>query len=140
MSPEMWSWRLSGRAAAAPGDARRLALIEDDEQVRESLALFLKRRGFLIEAYPSAMDFLHRPRRPKLACLLIDFRMARVNGIELLQTLRAQGDKTPALLITGLFSSTLRARALAAGFTDVVEKPAMAEKLEARIAAIVKET
>lgn len=118
-------------------EPERLALIEDDDQVRRSMTLLLRGRGYAVDVYEGAIELLSLRRRPRVACLLIDFKMAHMNGIELLNRLRAKGDMTPALMITGFFSPTLRKRALAAGFEDVMEKPATADRLSARIAVIL---
>lgn len=100
----------------------RVALVEDDEQVRRSLMMLMRARGFAVDAYRSGLELLSNYDALQVDCLLIDYKMPRVNGVELLTKLRAMGDTTPALMITGYYSPTLRARAIETGYIDVVEK------------------
>lgn len=62
-------------------------------------------------------------------CLLIDYKMPRVDGLEVIKRLRARNDRTPAIMITGFYSETLRQKALSNGFMDVVEKPTRPDAL-----------
>ncbi|MGB4346445.1 MAG: response regulator, partial [Burkholderiaceae bacterium] len=63
------------------------------------------------------------------ACLIADYLMPDIDGINLLRKLRKQGWSGPALLITGHFDATLDKRALAAGYMAVFEKPLQSERL-----------
>jgi CheY-like chemotaxis protein len=68
------------------------------------------------------MEILTNQPALQVDCLLIDYKLPRFNGVELLEKMRLAGDHTPAVLITGYYSPTLRDRAIEAGFLDVVEK------------------
>jgi FixJ family two-component response regulator len=100
----------------------RVALVEDDEEVRYSLMMLLRSRGFSVDSYRNGMEILTNQPALQVDCLLIDYKLPRFNGIELLEKMRLAGDHTPAVLITGYYSPTLRDRAIEAGFLDVVEK------------------
>lgn len=119
-------------------DARdiRVALVEDDQQVRRSLLLLLRTRGFSVDVYRNGMELLSNRSRTNVDCLLVDYKMPQLNGLDLVRILRQNGDNTPALMITGFFSPTLRARALQVGFADVVEKSSEPQNLLDQIRAV----
>lgn len=101
----------------------RLILVEDDENVRRSMTMLLRARGFQIDAYRNGTEFLMMQGQHGGDCLLIDYKMPRIDGLELMRRLRQQDDQTPGIMVTGFYSETLRNRALTAGFTDILEKP-----------------
>lgn len=109
--------------------AHRLVLIEDDENVRRSMTMLLRARGFIIDAYRSGTEFLTLQGRHGGDCLLIDYKMPRLDGLELMRRLRAGNDSTPAIMITGYYSDSLLARARSVGFAEVLEKPATPKAL-----------
>ncbi len=114
-----------------------IVIVEDDEDVRHSTTLMLRARGFTVDVYRSGSELLSNRFLPPADCLLIDYKMPRIDGLELLPRLRAAGLQAPALMITGFFSTTLRKRAQLAGYVDLVEKPAPALVLLEHIAAII---
>jgi FixJ family two-component response regulator len=101
----------------------KIIFVEDDTDVRRSITLMLRSRGFSVEAYRSGFELLSNRIVPNADCLLIDYIMPRIDGLDLLRQLRTKGLLAPALLITGFVSTTLNKRAQAAGFADVIEKP-----------------
>lgn len=107
----------------------RLVLIEDDENVRRSMTMLLRARGFVIDAYRSGTEFLTLQGSHGGDCLLIDYKMPRLDGLEVMRRLRAGNDTTPAIMITGYYSDSLLARARSVGFAQVLEKPATPEAL-----------
>lgn len=114
-----------------------ILLVEDDDQVRRSIKLFLRGRGYAVDAYSSAAELLSLHPRPNADFMLIDYKMARMDGLDLLKRLRAEGDDTPALMLTGYFSQTLRERAIDVGYADVMEKPTGAQALMSKISSIL---
>ncbi len=103
--------------------ASRLVLVEDDENVRRSMTMLLRARGFQIDAYRNGTEFLMMQGQHGGDCLLIDYKMPRIDGLELMRRTRQQDDQTPGIMVTGFYSETLRNRALMAGYTDILEKP-----------------
>ncbi len=118
----------------------KIVLVEDDENVRRSMALLLRARGFSVQVFRTGTELLNRRTLPDADCLLIDYKMPDVDGLVLLKRLRQSGLAVPALLVTGLFSNTLRARAIEAGFSDVIEKPALGDTLPQKISDLVAKT
>ncbi|MEM9939666.1 MAG: response regulator [Pseudomonadota bacterium] len=114
----------------------RIVLIEDDADVSRSLALFLRARGAMVEIYKDGRAFLLNHTEHSGHCILSDYKMPLLDGLELIRRLRALGDTTPAIMITGYYSNTLKARAIEAGYTDVLEKPTPPDILMQRISAL----
>lgn len=114
--------------AISPSSARRvvqsarLVLVEDDESVRRSMTMFLRARGFQLETYRSGTEFLLMQGQHGGDCLLIDYKMPRLDGLEVMRRVRRLNDPTPGIMITGFYSDSLRRRALEAGFDEVLEK------------------
>lgn len=111
----------------------RLILVEDDENVRRAMTMLLRARGYHIDTYRSGTEFLMTNAAHGGDCLLIDYKMPRIDGLEVMRRLRAERDKTPGIMITGYYSQSLRERALDAGYAEILEKPAMPGALVALI-------
>ena len=90
---------------------RRLILVEDDESVRRSMTMLLRTRGFQIDAYRSGSEFLTMTGLHGGDCLLIDYKMPRIDGM---QRIRSNNDQTPGIMITVYYSDSLQRRALRA--------------------------
>lgn len=115
----------------------RLVLVEDDENVRRSMVVLMRARGFHIDAYRNATEFLLMNGQHGGDCLLVDYKMPRIDGLELMRRTRKLNDQTPAIMITGFYSDSLKDRALAAGYANVLEKPSTPTMLEAMIAGVI---
>lgn len=109
-------------------------IVDDDPAVRSSLQFCLEIEGFLVRTYACASDLLDDPDLPQSGCLVIDYRLPRMNGLELLSELRRRRIGLPAILVTTHPSEYVRARAAAAGI-PVIEKPLLNEALFDRIRA-----
>lgn len=98
-------------------------VVDDDQAVRDSLALLVHSVGLQVETFASAGDFLdaYRPDRP--GCLITDIRMPGMSGLELQEQLCADGHHIPVIVLTGFGDVPAAVRALKAGAVDFVEKP-----------------
>jgi two-component system response regulator FixJ len=125
-------------AQAAPKAPHTVVIVEDSDAVRRSLELLLRTRGYVVEAYRTGADMLAALPEGRIDCLLIDFKMPKIDGVELLRQLRDLGIFAPALMVTGWMSNDLKIKAMGAGYLDVIEKPpsklVLVDKLEAAIA------
>lgn len=115
----------------------RLVLVEDDDDVRKSLTLMLRGRGFSLDVFDSASQLLASGHMPDADCFLIDYKMPKLDGVTLLKTLREYGLQAPALLVTGFFSNDLMLSAKRAGFSDIIEKPPHPDQLVKCINSLV---
>jgi two-component system response regulator FixJ len=111
-------------------DARphKVAVIDDDHGVRESLQFLLEIAGHVVEAFSSAGDFL-KAAMHDLACLIVDHHMPEMTGLELVERLRTCGVHIPVLLMTGAPSHAIIAKAASAGVELVMEKPVAEQDL-----------
>ena len=100
-----------------------IAIVDDDEPVREATMSLLRAVGFGTEAYASAEDFLKSGRLHRLSCLIADVRMGGMSGPELHRRLGSLGKPIPTVLITAHPDDQVRARALKAGVVGYLTKP-----------------
>ena len=114
---------MNSTASRLAGRRPKIALLEDDHGVRRSMQLLLQGRGFDVKAYGNPEALLADPEMANAACLLADYRLGELDGIAVLYTLRNRGWTGPAMLITAFGSADLAARAEAAGFCEVFDKP-----------------
>ncbi len=107
---------------------RTVAVVDDDDAVRDSFRYLLEATGHVVETFASAADFLKSEMR-HLACLISDNRMHPISGLDLIEQLRANGIGIPIVLVTASPSPALVARAAELGVERVLEKPASAADL-----------
>lgn len=105
-----------------------LLVVDDDAAVRNSLKFSLELEGFAVRLYAGARELLNEPSLPSIGCLLIDYYLPDMTGLELLSELRGCGVTLPAFLITGHPSVAVRQRAAEAGVL-IVEKPLLGNGL-----------
>jgi FixJ family two-component response regulator len=110
-------------------EARMIAVVDDDDAVRDSLVFLLTVAGYNVAAYGSAADFLERCDTSRVAGLILDHHMPQLTGLELLARLRQDGHTLPVLLVTGSPSPEVVARAGTLGVDQVLEKPVSDEGL-----------
>jgi two-component system response regulator FixJ len=104
-----------------------IAVIDDDDAVRDSVGTLLEANGFSVECFASGPDFLQSEFQNHAACLLLDYHMPDMTGIDLLIELKQRGVFYPTILITGLSDGMIQKRAYAAGVLEVLRKPTPAK-------------
>ena len=105
------------------GPHRLVAVVDDDDAVRDSLRFLLEIAGFSVATYGSAAQFLHEAPIAELACLVVDQHMPDQTGLQLVSRLRALGVTLPVALITGSPSADLIRLARELNVAKVMEKP-----------------
>ncbi|HUL33668.1 MAG TPA: response regulator [Candidatus Eisenbacteria bacterium] len=100
-----------------------VAVVDDDESVRESLPDLLSEFGFGARAFSSAADFLVSDSIGQAKCLLLDIAMPGMTGLDLQQELKVRGHKIPIIFITAQKDESVRKRALERGAVEVLHKP-----------------
>lgn len=105
-----------------------ILIVDDDVQVLRSLCFLLEAEGYVVKTYESSQALLDESRLPENACLVIDYRMPDINGLDLLTRLRERFPKVPALLITGYPDDSIETRAAHIGI-KVVRKPHLDDTL-----------
>ncbi len=119
--------RDSGRATVyrdnADRDAALVHVIDDDEAVRDSLALLLDAAGIAVRTHASATAFLALAPTLGAGCVLTDVRMPDLDGLDLQRKLTEAGVTLPVIVMTGHGDVPLAVAALKAGAADFLEKP-----------------
>jgi two-component system response regulator FixJ len=98
-------------------------VVDDDAAVRDSLGVLLEAHGLRVRDFGSGAEFLASDAHRTATCLVLDYHMPGMNGIELLEELRRLGLSYPTILITGLSDPMITRRALSAGVMTILEKP-----------------
>lgn len=113
-------------------------IVDDDAAVRSSLKFALELEGLRVRLYDGPEALLAERDLPACGCLVVDYRMPAMDGLELIDTLRARGVAMPTILITGHANTQLRIRAARSGIRQVLEKPlsdgALVESIRSAIA------
>jgi FixJ family two-component response regulator len=100
-----------------------VAIVDDDESVRESLPDLIKVLGFTIRAFSSAEQFLASDCVGQTRCLILDVAMPGMSGPDLQQELTRRGYRIPIIFITAQNDERLRAHVLEQGAVECLFKP-----------------
>jgi FixJ family two-component response regulator len=100
-----------------------IAVVDDDESVRESLPDLLRRFGYAVEAFSSAEAFLASDRIGETRCLILDVAMPGMSGPDLQRELKRQRVLIPIIFITASADRSVRSRLLADGGVECLFKP-----------------
>ncbi|WP_425033079.1 response regulator FixJ [Pelagibacterium sp.] len=111
-------------------------IVDDEEPVRQSLSFLLAASGWRSRKYASAAEFLDTAEDLEDACLVTDLRMSEMNGIELLQRLRKNGNTLPVIVVTGHGDVLAAVDAMKAGASDFIEKPFSEEAMLATLTRV----
>ncbi|ODT21536.1 MAG: hypothetical protein ABS35_16985 [Kaistia sp. SCN 65-12] len=119
---------MSVTAAPDPGHGP-VFIVDADGALRRALQFALGIDGYRVETWADAESFLAAPGEGGVqACLVVDYHLPGMNGIELIERLEARGAAMPAILIVTNPSPGLARRAAAAGIA-LVEKPLLGTAL-----------
>lgn len=112
----------------------KVALIDDDEPILDSLHHYLQRRGFAVSGFTSAAAFLDLlSKGSDFQCVVTDVRMPRMTGLELQRVLAERSQHLPLIIITGHGDIDMAVSAIKAGAFDFIEKPVDEQRLAASI-------
>lgn len=100
-----------------------VALIDDDQAVREVLSAMLEPLSISVQAYANAQDFLDDPRSRECGCLVLDVRMPVISGIDLQQRLIDSGWPIPLIFVTAHGDVPIAVEAMRLGAADFLQKP-----------------
>jgi CheY-like chemotaxis protein len=105
------------------GKPSLVAVVDDSESVRESLADLLRHMGFVVHAFSSAEEFLGSDVVSETACLILDVALPGISGPDLQENLTLRGQAIPIIFITAQGDASLGPRLLARGATAYLAKP-----------------
>jgi two-component system CheB/CheR fusion protein len=121
------------------GERPTVFVVDDDEELRAALRGLLEQEGRRVEVYATAWEFLDSYSPGRSGCLIVDWRMPDMNGMELLDRLKAERRELPTIMITGYADVPLAVRAMKAGAASFIEKPVRAEELIAAVDRALKQ-
>jgi FixJ family two-component response regulator len=108
----------------ATEEKRKLvAIVDDDDLIRDALDGLMKAAGFSALAFASAEEFLNSGEQQHTACLIADIRMPGMSGLELQSKLNEGHHRIPIIFITAQGDEKMRMQALRAGAVEFLTKP-----------------
>jgi FixJ family two-component response regulator len=110
-----------------------IAIVDDDESVRESLPDLLRELGYEARAYASAEEFLGSGCLGETNCLILDIAMPGTSGPELQRDLIRRGEKVPIVFITAQGDRSVRAALRQKGAVEVLFKPYSEQEVRAAL-------
>lgn len=111
-------------------------VVEDDERVAGHVVKGLKAEGYLVDHVADGRDALFQAAAGTYDVIVLDRMLPNVDGLKILQTLRASGDSTPVLILSALGDVDNRVKGLRAGGDDYLAKPFVFSELLARVEAL----
>ena len=121
-------------AEGQPVSAVAVAVVDDDAAVCDSTQVLLEVLGYKVHTYSNAAEFL--AAGPTVACVVADYNMPGLNGLELTAELRKRGNAVPVIMITAMSDPRIEAQATQLGIKAVLKKPlgtALIAALEAEL-------
>jgi len=115
-----------------------ILVVEDDARVADFLLRGLGAEGYRVQLARTGPEGLALARNSELSLLLLDLMLPGLNGLELCQTLRAEGHQVPVLMLTALSNTQDKVSGLRLGADDYLTKPFAFEELLARIEALLR--
>jgi len=100
-----------------------VAIVDDDELIRDALKGLMKEAGFSALVFPSAEEFLNSGELEHTACLIADIRMPGMSGLDLQSKLNENHYRIPIIFITARGDEKMRMQALRAGAVEFLTKP-----------------
>lgn len=117
----------------------RIFLVDDDPDIRTSLSRALRLRGYHVDMFPSAQAFLDAHDTSLPGCLILDYGMPNMDGLELQRHLSDHGIDLPIIFITGHGGVPETVQAMKMGAVDFLEKPFKQSVLIERIDAALED-
>ncbi len=104
-------------------EKKRIAIVDDDDALRDSLGILLRFRDFEVEEFRSGEDFLVCDHLADFNCVILDLKMSGVGGLEVLRRCKQQRLETPFIVVTAFGDIDSAKTALKSGAFDFLEKP-----------------
>ncbi|MGI8989479.1 MAG: response regulator transcription factor [Bryobacteraceae bacterium] len=112
--------------------------IDDDENLRDTIAVLLELEGFRAEGAADGKTGLDRALALKPSLILVDLRLPAISGVEVCKRLRSSGSETPIIVLTAVVDEIDKVLLLEMGADDYVVKPFGTRELLARIRAVLR--
>lgn len=102
---------------------RTVYVVDDTEEVRTSLVFLLQGEGYACRAFPDGSEFLAELLGLDPGCVLLDFQMPGLTGLDVLSELRWMEFEWPVVMMTGHGNVNVAMTAMSHGAFDLLEKP-----------------
>jgi FixJ family two-component response regulator len=100
-----------------------IAVIDDDDSFRIALVGLLRSLGYEAQGFASAEEFIKSGEEGSCDCIITDFSMPGMSGLDLIQLLTARGSSVPVIVVTGHSKLGLEAKVSASGAVCLLIKP-----------------
>jgi FixJ family two-component response regulator len=117
-----------------------IAVVDDDEPLREGLGSVLKAAGFSIDTFGSAEEFLASPHRHHTACVILDVRLPGMSGVELQRRLVEANSRVPIIFVTAHGDGVIRDLVMKSGAAAFLNKPVRSDRLLKEIHGALQNT
>ena len=115
------------------GDRPTVYVVDDDHSVRKGLDRLLKLKGYCVESFATAEEFLHEDINAPVTCLVLDINLPGLNGLDVQNVLLKKGVLLPIVFITGHADIPTAVRAVKSGAISFLTKPFGEKELVAEI-------
>ena len=116
----------------------RILLAEDDKALAERIRTALKPEGYTVDWVQDGASALHALSHETFELCVLDLGLPRLDGLEVLRSLRAAGNPLPVLVLTARDATSDRIAGLDAGADDYLVKPFDVAELKARLRALLR--
>jgi two-component system, LuxR family, response regulator FixJ len=110
-------------------EAALIAVVDDDADLRRSIAELLRAEGYRVESFTNGAEFIASEPTARLDGILLDIEMPGLDGIGVLTALAERGLKVPVLVVTGQGDVPTAVKAMRLGAVNFIEKPCVAGEL-----------
>jgi len=115
----------------------RIMIVEDEEKIRETLALYLKKSGYVVNGYANGLDALSDFGTFKPHLAILDINMPGISGFDVLSEIREISD-IPVMMLTALAAEVDRLRGFDKGADDYIVKPFSAREVVSRVQVFIR--
>lgn len=105
------------------GAGATIAIVDDDDSLRQSLARLFRSAGYSVEAFATATEISSSPSLGSVDCVILDLQLPGMTGVELLQRFEVLLDPPPVIVITGSDDAHLREQCILLGSKSYFRKP-----------------
>ena len=123
---------------SARGDGKRILVVEDDESITLGLRMNLEAEGYQVAVAGDGEDGLAHARGEPVDLVILDVMLPRLNGFEVVRSLRAEGNRVPVIMLSARGAELDKVMGLELGAEDYITKPFSLAELLARVKAVLR--
>jgi len=116
----------------------RVLIVEDDPKIASFVAKGLKQAGYAVDRAANGQAGLELARSAPYDAAIVDIMLPKLDGLSLIERLRAEGVRTPVLILSARHSVDDKVRGFQTGGDDYLTKPFSFEELQARVQALIR--